>query len=103
MNKRLWYNIAGWVTLYFVWVLVFQKRSVIFSKTATVQFCYLFFIAGNYYFNIWFAIPKFLYQKKNIEYVLVALAAIVAGALLRVPLAMYLNKNWFLVHKPQPG
>jgi len=31
------------------------------------------------------------------------LAGIVVTALLRVPLAIYLNKNFFLVDKPQPG
>ncbi|MDP4261814.1 MAG: histidine kinase [Bacteroidota bacterium] len=103
MIKRAPVHIAGWVALYLLWILVFQKRSVVFSRTATVQFCYLFFIAANYYFNIWFAIPKFLYQKKITSFVIVALAAIMAGALMRVPVAMYLNKTWFLVGKAQPG
>ncbi len=103
MSKRIWVHIAGWVALYLLWVLVFQRRSVIFSRTATVQFCYLFFIASVYYFNTEFAIPKFLYRKKYFSYVLVAIAAIIAGALLRVPVAMYLNRTHFLVGKPQPG
>jgi two-component system, LytTR family, sensor kinase len=103
MSKRIWPHIAGWMIVYLLWIVVFQKRTVVFSKTATVQFCYLFFIAANYYFNIGFAIPRFLYQKKNISYAGVALAGIAAAALLRVPVAMYLNKTWFMVDKVQPG
>jgi hypothetical protein len=103
MSKRIWPHIAGWVIVYLIWIVVFQERAVVFSKTATVQFCYLFFIAANYYFNIGFAIPRFLYQKKNISYALVALAGIATAALLRVPVAMYLNKTWFMIGKVQPG
>lgn len=43
-------------------ILVFQKRTFAFSKTMTIRFCYLLFIATNYYFNIYFTIPRLLYK-----------------------------------------
>jgi two-component system LytT family sensor kinase len=103
MNKiKPWTHIAAWTGLYICWILIFQNHALAITTTMTVEFCYLFFIAGNYYFNVQFTIPKLLYQKKYITFGLMLLAGIVAGAILRVPLAMYLNKHFFLVDKPQP-
>ena len=82
--------------------MVFQKRAFAFSQTLTVQFCYLVFIAANFYFNIYFTIPKFLYRKKYLAFAAGMLAGILVTACLRVPLAMYLNKHYFLPDKPQP-
>ncbi|HLK31129.1 MAG TPA: histidine kinase [Puia sp.] len=95
-------QVLCWGLLYFFWVMVFQKRAFAFSRTATVEFCYLVFVAANYYFNIYFTIPKFLYQKKYISFFVSMLAGILIAALLRVPLATYLNGHYFLVGKPQP-
>jgi two-component system LytT family sensor kinase len=92
-----------WLILYIFWILVFQKREFAISQTATVQFCYLIFIAANFYFTIYFTIPRFLYVKKYFAFICVLIAGIVIAALLRVPLAMYLNENHFLVGKSQPG
>ena len=92
-----------WIVLYIFWILVFQKRQFALSQTATIEFCYLLFIGANFYFNIYFTIPKFLYRKKYFSFLITMLAGIVVTALLRVPLAIYLNKNFFLVDKPQPG
>jgi two-component system LytT family sensor kinase len=104
MERRSgWPDIVLWLGLYLFWILVFQKRTFAFSRTMTVEFCYLLFIAGNYYFNIYFTIPKFLYRKQYLAFAASMLAGIVAGALLRVPLAAYLNKHYFIPGKPQPG
>jgi len=92
-----------WIVLYIFWILVFQKRQFALSQTATIEFCYLLFIGANFYFNIYFTIPKFLYRKKYFAFISAMLAGIVVAALLRVPLAMYLNKNHFLVGKQQPA
>ncbi len=102
-GKENWLQLLWWLCLYIFWIIVFQKREFSFSRTATVEFCYLIFIAANFYFNIYFAIPRFLYQKKYVEFVCIALAGIIIAALLRVPLATYLNQHRFLVGKPQPG
>jgi len=69
----------------------------------TVELCYLAFIAGNYYFNIYFNIPRFLYKKKYASFALLLISGIILGALLRVPLAIYLNIHYFSPGKPPPG
>jgi hypothetical protein len=102
-QKRTWQNIILWIALYLFWILVFQKRAFAFSKTMTVQFCYLLFIAANYYFNIYFTIPRFLYKKKYGVFALLFLAGILAASLLRVPLATYLSQHYFAPGKPPPG
>jgi LytS/YehU family sensor histidine kinase len=69
----------------------------------TIQFCYLLFIAANYYFNIYFAIPAFLYKKKYAAFALLFLAGIITASLLRVPLATYLSQHYFAPGKPPPA
>ncbi len=69
----------------------------------TIQFCYLLFIAGNYYFNVYYTIPVFLYRKRYTAFALLFLAGIVVASLLRVPLATYLNQHYFAPGKPPPG
>ncbi len=88
--------------LYLFWIVVFQKRAFAFSRTITVQFCYLIFIAANYYFNIYFTIPAFLYKKKYAAFALLFLAGIIAASLLRVPLATYLSQHFFAPGKTPP-
>jgi len=102
-KKKNWVQLVWWIGLYIFWVIIFQKRAFSFSRTATVEFCYLLFIAGNYYLNVYYTIPVFLYRKKYAGFVSVMFAGIVAAALLRVPLAMFLNQNLFLVQRPVPG
>src|SRR5258705_1458438 len=102
-QKKTWYNIALWIVLYLFWILVFQKRAFAFSKTMTIQFCYLLFIAANYYFNIYFTIPAFLYKKKYAAFALLFLAGIIAASLLRVPLATYLSLHYFAPGKTPPA
>jgi two-component system LytT family sensor kinase len=68
-----------------------------------VEFCYLIFIAANFYFNISITIPKFLYRQKYIIFGLLFLSGIIVTALLRVPLATWLNLHYFIPGKTQPG
>jgi len=102
-QKRTWYNIIFWIALYFFWILIFQKRAFAFSKTMTVEFCYLLFIAANYYFNIYYNVPKFLYKKKYVAFGLLFLAGVIVAALLRVPLATYLSVHFFAPGRKPPG
>lgn len=95
MNKQVAGNLLLWGILYLFWVLVFQHRSLAFSKTLTVEFCYLVFIAANYYLAIFFTVPTFLYRKKYLHFAVALLAGIVTAALLRAPLAQYMNRNYF--------
>jgi two-component system LytT family sensor kinase len=101
-KQRKWIDVLWWVGLYLFWIIVFQKRAFALSRTVTVQFCYLLFIAANFYFNIYFTIPRFLYRKKYISFGFALAAGIIVAALLRVPLAMFLNWNYFLVGLAQP-
>src|SRR3954470_22592076 len=104
MNKhRPWLDIAIWLGLYLFWILVFQKRAFVFTRTMTVQFCYLLFIAGNFYLNVYITLPYFLYKKKYGYAILLFLSGIVMAAVLRVPLAQYLNKHYFMPDRSQPG
>jgi hypothetical protein len=98
-----WLSPAAWALLYLFWLLTFQRREFVFSRTATVQFCYLIFVAGNFYFNYFFNIPRFLFQKKYFQFTVLLFAGIIIAALLRVPLASYLNRTWFIPGQPQPG
>jgi hypothetical protein len=102
-QKRIWYNILLWLMLYVLWIVAFQKRAFSFSRTMTIQFCYLLFIAGNYYYNVYYTIPALLYKKKYAGFALFFLAGIIVAALLRVPLATYLSAHYFAPGKPPPG
>jgi hypothetical protein len=95
-------HILLWTVLYIFWIMVFQKRSFALSHTATIEFCYLIFISANFYFNVYFAIPRFLYRQKYLAYVLLFFAGVFFTAILRVPLADFMNANFFLVGKPHP-
>ena len=96
------FHIAGWIALYLFWIMLFQKRTLALSHTASVEFCYLIFIAINFYGNVLFSIPKFLYKQKYLEFVLLFFSGIIITASLRVPLASFLNAHYFLVGKPHP-
>ena len=102
-QKRTLYNIIFWVGLYFFWILVFQKRAFAFSRTITVEFCYLLFIAANYYFNLYYIVPRFLYKKRYGAFASLFLGGVIAAALLRVPLATYLSSHFFAPGKKPPG
>jgi LytS/YehU family sensor histidine kinase len=102
MRKR-YIDILYWLILYLFWLLVFQKRAFTLSQTATVQFCYLLFVAGNYYLNARYNIPRFLQTRKHLQFALVLGSGIIAAAALRVPVAMFLNKNFFIPGRPQPA
>jgi two-component system, LytTR family, sensor kinase len=101
--KKAGLHLLFWSCLYLFWVLVFQRHSFTVSRTLTVEFCYLIFIGSNYYFNVGYNIPRFLYQKKYLPFGLLFLGGICLGALLRVPLATYLNQHYFMAGQPSAG
>ncbi len=102
-SKKTGLHILLWAGLYLFWILVLQNRSFAFSRTLTVEFCYLFFIAANFYFNIGYTVPRFLYRQQYVIFGLLFFAGIAVAALLRVPLASYLNLHYFIPGKPQPA
>ena len=101
-RQKYFVHILWWIGLYFFWVMVFRKRAFAFSQTATIEFCYLLFISANFYFNIFFAIPRFFYKQRYLGYLLLFLSAVFVTAVMRVPLALFMNANIFLVGKAQP-
>jgi len=102
-NRQVWINIWLWVLLYLLWVVIFQNHALTLGRTVTVQFCYLIFIAGNYYLHVYFSVPRFLYQKKYVLFALMLIGGIIVGALLRVPLAMYISSRFFNMGNTMPG
>ncbi|MFI5153566.1 MAG: sensor histidine kinase [Chitinophagales bacterium] len=103
MRRNIAIQISFWVLLYFFWIMVFQKREFAFTQTVTVEFCYLFFVAANYYLNILYNVPRFLYKRKYLSFISVFVLGILITALLRVPLAQVLNQNFFLKNQVQPN
>lgn len=101
--KKRYLDILYWLGLYLFWLLVFQRRAFNLSQTATVQFCYLLFVVANYYWNALYNIPRFLQSRRYMGFGLALAGGIFLAAAARVPVAMYLNKHFFIPDKPQPG
>ena len=102
MKNRIWLHTLWWLSVYAFWIMVFQRREFSFSRTVTIEFCYLFFIATNYYVNFQYSIPRFLYKRKYLTFAGIFLAGILISAMLRVPLATFLNKHYFIPAQIQP-
>src|ERR1700754_3403697 len=92
---RILISVGLWVGLYCCWVFLFRDRVFTVTRTLTVQFCYLLFVAANYYAQLYYAIPKLLYRKKYIAFAVFLPAAITISALLRTPLAIWLQTHVF--------
>lgn len=98
MTQRNWISLALWTGLYVCWITLFHDHVFTISRTLTVQFCYLVFVAANYYLQVHYAIPRLLHRKRYLSYVLVLPGAVAISALLRTPLAI-----WLQVHVFRPG
>jgi two-component system LytT family sensor kinase len=69
----------------------------VLTHAITIQFCYLIFIAGNYYYNSFFTVPYLLNKKKYRYFGICFLAGVLATALLRVPVSLLVNQYLFKV------
>ncbi|MES2111355.1 MAG: histidine kinase [Bacteroidota bacterium] len=96
LNKT-YYHIAFWLLAYFFWIYIFQNSTLVLTHAITIQFCYLVFIAGNYYFNTLYTVPQLLNKQKYLPFGLALIGGVLAGALLRVPVSMLVNKYLFKV------
>lgn len=92
---KRWIDILWWAALYLFFVLVLQNRVLTLSRTLTVQFCYLIFIAANYYFQAFYGIPRLLHRKQYAAFFTFLVTGITVTALLRVPLVLYMNSQVF--------
>src|SRR5579859_6942074 len=97
-RNNIWISIGLWVGVYLCWVTLFHDRVFTVTKTLTVQFCYLLFVAANYYAQVHYAIPKLLNRRKYVAFALFLPGAIAVTALLRIPLS-----TWLQVHFFRPG
>lgn len=101
-RNNTWLSIGLWVGLYLCWITLFRDRVFTVTRTLTVQFCYLLFVAANYYAQLYYAIPKLLNQKKYLAFALFLPAGIAITALLRTPLAIWLQMHYFHPGFPVP-
>jgi two-component system LytT family sensor kinase len=104
-QHRIWISIGLWVGLYLCWITLFRDRVFTVTRTLTVQFCYLLFVAANYYAQVYYAIPRLLNRRKYLAFALFLPGAIVLSALLRTPLAIWLQVTFFRPGSPaqDPG
>lgn len=96
-NNRTTIHLAFWLTAYFFWIFIFRNGTLVLTHALTIQFCYLIFIAGNYYFNSLYTVPYLLNNKKYLEFGLYFLTGITVGALLRVPVSWLVSRYLFRV------
>jgi two-component system, LytTR family, sensor kinase len=94
------YHFLFWLLAYTGWVFVFGNNALALTRTVTIQFCYLLFIAANYYFNTIYNIPGFLDKKKYVEFGILFILGIVVTAAIRVPLSFFLTTYLFGITSP---
>jgi two-component system LytT family sensor kinase len=101
-QRRIWISIGLWAGLYACWITLFRDHVFTLTRTLTVQFCYLLFVVMNFYAQVSFAIPKLLHRRKYGLFALFLPASILASALLRTPLAIWLQVHVFRPGSPPP-
>jgi len=89
-NKTI-YHLAFWLLAYLFWVFIFRNGTLVLTHAITIQFCYLVFIAANYYFNELYTIPFLLNKKRYIAFGLCFITGITLTSLLRVPVSVLVN------------
>src|SRR5579863_7346536 len=90
-RRRLLIHIILWLALYAGWVLLFQNRTITLSRTMQIEFCYLFFIALNFYFNFYFNVPRFLEKKKYLLFGVMGISFTLFSAWGRAEVSYYIN------------
>jgi two-component system, LytTR family, sensor kinase len=103
IRKSLLYHFASWAILYILWITVFQNRSLELTRTLTVEFCYLIFIAIDYYAIVYWLMPRILQKKKFFLFLTLDLALIIVSAMARARLALFMNEHVFLPGKILPS
>src|SRR4051812_47953702 len=88
-------HIAAWTVLYALWVAIFQNHAFSFTRTVTVQFCYLLFITANYYFINVFLSPRYLVRKKYGYFISLVVLSVLISAWLRALVALQMNELFF--------
>jgi two-component system LytT family sensor kinase len=96
-NNKILYHFAFWLLAYLFWIFIFRNSTLVLTHAITIQFCYLIFIAGNYYYNSLFTVPYLLDKKKYLLFGLFFLLGILTTALVRVPVSMLVSQYLFKV------
>ena len=96
INKTA-YHLAFWLLAYLFWVFIFRNGTLVLTHAITIQFCYLVFIAANYYFNTLFTVPFLLNKKKYIAFGICFIAGVAVTSALRVPVSVLVNIYIFKV------
>lgn len=91
----IWIHVAAWAGLYIFWLLLFQNHALTFSRTMTIEFCYLLFITADYYGIVYFIIPGYLQQKKYLSFILITTGLIALSAWIRALVAVQMNLHFF--------
>lgn len=104
-KNKIWNAIALntllWLVLYLFWVFVFRNTTLTVTRTLQIQFCYLVFIAANYYFNIYYAIPKLLNRKRYGTFVVLVLAFLFVSTWMRAGVVLFINATFYHIQAAQ--
>src|SRR6267154_4211244 len=103
MKKYVLYHIALWSGLYIIWLFIFQNRAFTVTRTMTVEFCYLVFIALDFYSIVYLVIPGLLHKKKYPLFFLTSLGIIIFSAVARAGVAAFMNEHFYLIGKEKPA
>jgi len=91
------YHLLFWLLAYIFWVFVFRNNTLVLTRAITIQFCYLIFIAANYYFNTLYNIPYLLNKKQYLKFGVLFILAIALTAIIRIPVSMAVTIYLFKV------
>ena len=96
-KNSIWIHVATWAGIYIIWLLLFQNHSLTFSRTMTVEFCYLLFITADYYAFAYFIIPGYFNKKKYAYFIISTICLIALSAWLRALVAVQMNQHFFYI------
>ena len=99
-KSTIFYHCLFWLLAYIFWVFVFRNTTLVLTHAITIQFCYLVFIAANFYFNTGYTIPYLLNKKKYFKFGLLFILGVTITAIIRVPVSMLVTKYLFKVSAP---
>ncbi len=92
---KVTWHLLFWLLAYLFWIFIFRNGTLVFTHAITIQFCYLVFIAANYYFNSAYAIPHLLNKKRYTAFGGCFFAGVLLGAIVRVPVSYLVSKYLF--------
>jgi two-component system LytT family sensor kinase len=92
---KVLFHLGFWLLAYIFWIYIFRNGTLVLTHAITIQFCYLVFIAANYYFHALYSIPHLLNKKQYVKFGLCFISAITVTAVLRVPVSLLVFKYVF--------